>query len=80
MNEASYIKGQRQTWSSLLAQCIRELGYELGTETELAKLIVEREEAVSQLRRICEDHGDNDWDETLHMADIVDKHLGKHLY
>ncbi len=75
MAEASYIEGQRQVWARLLAECIRELGYERGTETELAKLIVEREEAIAQLRRLCEDHGDNDWDENLHIGDIIEKHL-----
>ena len=63
----------------ILADCIKALGYEKGTDTELAKLIIEREEAISQLRRICEAHGDNDWDENLHMGDIIEKHLGNYL-
>ena len=79
MDEASYIEGQRQVRTRLLADCIRDLGYEKGTETELAKLIIEREEAIAQLRRICETHGDNEWDENLHMADIIEKHLSRHL-
>ena len=79
MDEKSYIEGQRQVRARLMADCIRELGYEKGTDTELAKLIVEREEAIAQLRRICEAHGDNDWNENLHMGDIIEKHLGRYL-
>ena len=79
MDEASYIEGQRQVRTRLLADCIRELGYGKDTDAGLAKLIVEREEAIAQLRRVCETHGDNDWDENLHMGDIIEKHLGKYL-
>jgi hypothetical protein len=32
------------------------------------------------LRNLCRDFGDNDWDDDLHLADVVEKHLGRHLY
>lgn len=31
------------------------------------------------LRDICKEYGDNDWDDDLHIVDIVDKHLHRHL-
>jgi predicted secreted protein len=43
-------------------------------------LVLEREAAVQALREMCRDFGDNDWPEDLHLADILDKHLAKHLH
>jgi hypothetical protein len=53
-------------------------------------LIAERDEArqahqfvqaetVKVLRQVCEQHGDNDWPDDLHLADIIEKHLWRHL-
>lgn len=52
------------------------LGYENVTEQAW---IAEREAAIAALRRLCAAHGDNDWPESLHLADIIEKHLGRHL-
>jgi predicted secreted protein len=59
---------------------------ELDVETEeeklekkVSQLIIEREEAINTLRDLCREHGDNDWSDDLHLADIIDKHLGRHL-
>jgi hypothetical protein len=41
--------------------------------------IGEREQAVASLRDICRQFGDNDWPDDLHLADVLDKHLGRHL-
>lgn len=78
MDEQSYVAGQRSVASRLLRIALSELGYG-GTEAEHARWIKEREEAVAALRTICEHHGDNDWDEHLNLADVIDKHLGRHL-
>lgn len=81
MNEAeeqAYVRGQRAIWLRLLSECLRNLGYE-SPEAQQAGWITEREEAIAQLRDVCTHHGDNDWDETLHLADIIDKHLANHL-
>jgi hypothetical protein len=40
----------------------------------------ERADAVRELREICEDFGDNDWEDDLHLADVIGKHLGNALY
>jgi predicted secreted protein len=41
--------------------------------------LVEREEAVQRLRDLCREFGDLDWTEHMHLADVIDKHLGNHL-
>jgi hypothetical protein len=39
----------------------------------------ERKEAIAKLREVCEEFGDNDWEDSLHLADIIEKHLYLHL-
>lgn len=40
----------------------------------------EREATIAALRILCGDFGDNDWLDDLHLADVVEKHLSKHLH
>jgi hypothetical protein len=68
--------GHRQAIRGVLGYCIRELGDEARTEHGWR---VERADAVNALRRICEDFGDNDWDESLNLADVIEKHLEPYL-
>ena len=46
---------------------------------QLAALRAERLEAVAALRRICSEHGDNDWSDDLNLSDVIEKHLARHL-
>jgi hypothetical protein len=39
----------------------------------------ERAETIRLLRRVCRDHGDLDWTDELHLADIISKHLVRYL-
>jgi len=39
----------------------------------------ERREIISALRDACSEIGDNDWPDDLHIADIIEKHLARHL-
>lgn len=73
-----YEQGSRSAWRTMLAECLRHLGY-TGDDTQKLAWIAEREDAILALRRICAEHGDNDWPEDLHLADILDKHLERHL-
>jgi hypothetical protein len=41
---------------------------------------LEREKTISALRELCAAFGDNDWPNDLHLADVIEKHLGKHLH
>ena len=77
--EQVYIQGERAAWRSMLQECLKNLGYE-NPEAQKASWILEREAVIAQLRDVCESFGDNDWDENLHLADVVEKHLAKHLF
>ena len=61
----------------MLGTCLRELGYEEYPDP--VRLITEREAAIAQLRQVCAEYGDNAWDEHWHLADIIEKHLARHL-
>lgn len=76
MSEQDYINGTRAVWADLLGQAVKALGYQDATQHEW---ITEREAAVAVLRRLCEEYGDNDWPDELHLADVIEKHLGRHL-
>lgn len=75
--EQIYLQGQRAAWVWMLRTALRELvGSEAYTEIQLAaRLALEREDTISALREGCREFGDNDWEESLHLRDIVEKHL-----
>lgn len=75
--EAAYERGSRAAWTSLLSKCIHELGYD--EDLKMAVLVSEREAAIAALRSACEEWGDNDWNDRLHLADIIEKHLCRHF-
>lgn len=80
--ERAYIEGAKMQLRKLLQLALSELcGFdaEVDTETRLARLVLERDEAVAALRDACEDHGDNDWARDLCLADIIKRHLVEHL-
>lgn len=79
MSELDYINGQRSAWQRLLREALRELRGESSKELDAARLVTEREEAIAILRSACENFGDNDWNPDLHLADIIEKHLVRHL-
>lgn len=74
--EIAYIQGERQVWVSILQQAMSNLNPD---EKAIAQLVSERAQAINTLRDICAEHGDNDWDDNLHLRDILDKHLFRHL-
>ena len=78
MTEQDYIEGSRRAHINMLMYCLQALGVD-GPEVEKARWIVERQETVAKLRQICESHGDNDWEDNLNLADVIEKHLWKHL-
>lgn len=75
--EAAYMQGQRAVYSKILADAVAHLGH---TDVSAAQLIAEREEAIAILHDLCAEFGDNEWEPSLHLADIIDKHLGKYLW
>lgn len=81
LTEQSYIQGSRAAWTQMLRQCLLQLGYN-DPEVQKKDLnwILEREAAINQLRDLCKFFGDNDWDEDLHLAEIIEKHLARQLH
>lgn len=76
--EKAYMAGGEYAWTRMMMMCLRHLGAhgERTRESLLAELI----EARRQLRQLCEDFGDNNFDDELHLGDAIEKHLGRHLY
>lgn len=77
--ETAYSEGHRRAWRSMLAECLRQLGID-DAEAGHARYLVEREDAVAQLREVCRDYGDNDWPDDLHLGDVIEKHLSRRLH
>jgi hypothetical protein len=78
MSEADYELGNRAAWLAMLAECLRHLGVD-DVEAGKARWVKEREETIAQLRILCDVVGDNNWTESLYLADVVEKHLARHL-
>lgn len=76
--EQSYTRGSRMALLLMLQHVLKHLGYD-DPEAAHVKWIAERELTVGALRDVCRDHGDNDWPDDLSLADVVEKHLGRHL-
>jgi hypothetical protein len=78
MDEQSYIEGSRRAWLFMLRECLRQLGVD-DVEAGKAQWVSERQEAIARLRHVCASFGDNNWPDDLHLADIIEKHLRRHL-
>ena len=77
MDELACLMGQRQVYATLLELALSGLGR--GVDNELPSLRLEREATIASLRGLCEEFGDNDWSDDLHLADVIDKHLAPYL-
>lgn len=81
--EQIYLQGNQQAWLHIVQEALKHLCP--TTQKEITKImyinaVKERTETILGLRRVCEDFGDNDWEDELYLTDIIDKHLGKYLY
>ena len=75
--ERAYEAGHRAAWTSLLGQCLLELGPS-GLKAE--RLVYERERADQALRSLARDFEiPADWPPNLHLADVVEKYVGRAL-
>jgi predicted secreted protein len=77
--ETAYMNGSRMAWLLMLGQCLRHLGYD-DPDVRKVAWVTERTEAIHQLRDVCGDFGDNDWPDELSLADVIEKHLARHLH
>jgi len=69
---------RKQAYVEMLRFCLGQLGVE-DAEAGQARWVVERGETVEMLREVCGDFGDNDWPDDLHLRDVIEKHLARHL-
>lgn len=74
--ELAFLEGEKAAYLTIFNFCLRELGYKTPSLDSLTK---DREAAIVILRRVCIEHGDNDWPANLNLAYIIEKHLEKHL-
>jgi hypothetical protein len=76
--EKAYLRGRKAAYREQLGAALGELQGDDGDLTR-ERLIAERADAIANLRRICDDHGDNDWPDNLRLSDIIDKHLARYI-
>ncbi len=76
--DRAYTAGHRQALLRMLRWVLHELGVN-DPDTAGARWVSERVELVLRLREICARHGDNDWVDTAHLGDVIEKHLGNYL-
>lgn len=82
MDEQSYERGRKSAHIGTMQNSLRALGFDSAKAAELARVgwIEERQAAVNALRDLCETFGDNDWPDNLHLGDVIEKHLARHLH
>ena len=76
-DEQIFTQGQTPLARRLVGQL---LSYLPENERQEVSWQLERAEIVAQLRSVCGYFGDNDWDDTLHLADVIGKHLANYLH
>jgi hypothetical protein len=79
--ERAWAEGHRAALRGVLGHVLGNLNgdREGDRDAALARAVAELEDVRSALRRICATHGDNDWEDTLHLGDVLEKHLERHL-
>lgn len=79
--EAAFAQGERAALLRILDAVSLALaqGGVTSAKTRAAALLLEREAAIAALRSVCGKHGSNAWEDGLHLADIITKHLERQL-
>lgn len=73
--ERAYEQGEKAAYARMLSVCVAGLQQDGKGE----QWRVERAAIVAALRELCEEFGDNDWPDDLHLGDVIEKHLTRHL-
>jgi hypothetical protein len=76
--EEEYLRGSQAAWHRVLQMALRELGVEDALAGQTL-WVSERVATVAMLRDLCRSRGDNDWPDDLHLADVIEKHLFRHM-
>lgn len=81
-DERSWIAGQRSVYEKLFTEAVTHLGLAVSADGKQLEgaYAVERNATVRVLRRLCEEFGDNEWDDELHFEDVIEKHLAPYLH
>lgn len=79
MQGQSFLDGYNSALRRIVSDVVRRLGHD-DPAAEKARWIVERGNVLAALREICHDFGDNDWPDSLSLADVIEKHLARHLH
>lgn len=81
--EQAYVRGRQAGWRAILGEAIGHVVSDeesgLAHSVMAAKLAKRLSEAREALRIVCAEFGDNDWSDDLHLADVIEKHLARHL-
>lgn len=70
----AYEQGERVAYRAILRETLRGLAG-LGVPVKGEAALQERMDVVALLRRLCAEFGDNDWSDSLHLSDVIEKHL-----
>lgn len=76
--ERAFTAGHRAAWVQMLRTALQELDYG-DPERTANRWAAEREAVVAALWSLCGKVGDTDWHPTDNLADVIDKHLARHL-
>ena len=71
MSERDYLTGYQAACRSMLQHISRHL----GKNAKASELKLELAEARAELRKLCGELNCNTWSDSLHLADVISKHL-----
>lgn len=74
MSDQDYINGQNAAYARMFSLLARELA---GSEGDIAEAVAELNGTRVALRRLSKRLGCNDWEDGLHLADVVEKYIGR---
>jgi len=74
-DEETWDRGYKAALRRVLGDVLRGL----DQEGDAKRWWLERMDTVAALRRVCGEYGDNDWEDRLHLSDVVEKHLERYL-
>jgi len=76
--EKAYTEGTRAAWSRILTLAAAELGADTS-DGRLAALLAERAAVVAKLWEICAGYGSTDWPDDMHLPNVLERHLRRHI-
>lgn len=78
LEDQAYENGYRAAAKAVIRSMLRRLRPD-EEDRKLCRMALELDDTRQQLRRVCAVAGDNDWEDNLYLADVVEKHLGRYL-